>query len=80
MALIILLNNFLHDFSAAGWLFCTFLLWKLLKGEIPADRGGAVLKQHIKMQKKVYSEYEFYGGLDQVESSLDKINRAFRFN
>jgi len=39
-----------------------------------------MLKQHMKMQKKVYSEYEFYGGLDQVESSLDKINRAFRFN
>ena len=27
MALLVLLNNFLHDFSAAGWLFGAVLLW-----------------------------------------------------
>lgn len=31
MALWILLNNFLHDFSAAGWLFGSVLLWAILK-------------------------------------------------
>jgi hypothetical protein len=48
MALLVLLNNFLHDFSAAGWLFCTLLLWKLLKEEIPADKSGDILRRHIK--------------------------------
>ena len=31
MALIVLLNNFFHDFSAAGWLFSSVLLWVLFK-------------------------------------------------
>ena len=30
MALLVLLNNFLHDFSAAGWIFCTIILWRML--------------------------------------------------
>ena len=31
MALLVLLNNFLHDFSAAGWLFTTIFLWAILR-------------------------------------------------
>jgi hypothetical protein len=31
MAILVLLNNFAHDFSAAGWLFCTVLLWVMLR-------------------------------------------------
>lgn len=31
MALLVLLNNFLHDFSAAGWIFGTVLAWTLLR-------------------------------------------------
>ena len=27
MAVLVLLNNFMHDFSAAGWLFGAVLLW-----------------------------------------------------
>lgn len=27
MAILVLLNNFMHDFSAAGWLFGAVLLW-----------------------------------------------------
>lgn len=27
MAIIVLINNFMHDFSAAGWLFGAVLLW-----------------------------------------------------
>lgn len=37
MANIILLNNFLHDFSAAGWIFCTVLLWQIMKLNIKHD-------------------------------------------
>jgi lysylphosphatidylglycerol synthetase-like protein (DUF2156 family) len=33
MAILVLLNNFLHDFSAAGWLFCTVLLWWMFRRE-----------------------------------------------
>ena len=36
MALIILLNNFFHDFSAAGWLFGSIILWSILK-KLPED-------------------------------------------
>lgn len=39
MALLVLLNNFLHDFSAAGWLFGTVLLWIILK-RLPGAREG----------------------------------------
>ena len=31
MAVLVLLNNFLHDFSAAGWLFSSVLLWIIFK-------------------------------------------------
>lgn len=31
MALLVLLNNFLHDFSAAGWLFSAVVLWAVLR-------------------------------------------------
>ena len=31
MALIVLLNNFMHDFSAAGWLFASILLLVILR-------------------------------------------------
>ena len=27
MAILVMLNNFMHDFSAAGWLFGAVLLW-----------------------------------------------------
>ena len=33
MALLVLLNNFMHDFSAAGWVFGSVLLWVLLRRE-----------------------------------------------
>lgn len=43
MAILVLLNNFLHDFSAAGWLVGTVVLWSILKKGVPlADEGGTV--------------------------------------
>ncbi|UCG49368.1 MAG: hypothetical protein JSU94_06205 [Phycisphaerales bacterium] len=34
MAVLVLLNNFLHDFSAAGWLFGTVILISLCRKDI----------------------------------------------
>jgi len=31
MATLVLLNNFMHDFSAAGWIFCSVLLLIILR-------------------------------------------------
>ena len=39
MAIFILLNNFLHDFSAAGWVFGGVLLWSILRIEIVTDHA-----------------------------------------
>ncbi|MHC4694650.1 MAG: hypothetical protein ACYS67_18070 [Planctomycetota bacterium] len=44
MAILILLNNFVHDFSAAGWLFGTVLLWSILrKTNLNGDRAIQVV-------------------------------------
>jgi hypothetical protein len=37
-ALLVLLNNFMHDFSAAGWLFGTVILWVVVKNQKKGDR------------------------------------------
>ncbi len=38
MALLVLLNNFLHDFSAAGWLFAAVVLCSLLRKNETDDK------------------------------------------
>lgn len=43
MAILVLLNNFMHDFSAAGWLFCTVILWSMLK-KIEDDPGKVIIE------------------------------------
>jgi len=48
MAILVLLNNFLHDFSAAGWLFCTVILWSILRKEIPGSDAGKIIIDTIK--------------------------------
>jgi len=48
MAILVLLNNFLHDFSAAGWLFCTVTLWSMLRKEIPGNDAGKIIIDTIK--------------------------------
>jgi hypothetical protein len=48
MAILVLLNNFLHDFSAAGWLFCTVILWSMLRKEIPGSDAGKIVFDTIK--------------------------------
>ena len=48
MALMLLLNNFVHDFSAAGWLFGSILLWAILKKrsqfENTTDFANSIIK------------------------------------
>jgi len=48
MALLVILNNFLHDFSAAGWLFGTVLLWIILKRLSRAGDGIHALKDVLR--------------------------------
>lgn len=49
MALIVLLNNFLHDFSAAGWIFSTLILWRILKKQSPGETMASAVVEAIKM-------------------------------
>lgn len=49
MAILILLNNFMHDFSAAGWIFSSVLLWLLLRRGYPASEMLAELYTWIRM-------------------------------
>jgi hypothetical protein len=48
MAILVLLNNFLHDFSAAGWISCTVILWRMLKRGIPDDGAGQIVIHTLK--------------------------------
>jgi putative copper export protein len=48
LALLILLNNFLHDFSAAGWLFGSILLWTILKERFEFETSTDFAKCMIK--------------------------------
>lgn len=41
MAILVLLNNFLHDLSAAGWLLSSVLLWLVLRKK--PDAGQTVV-------------------------------------
>jgi hypothetical protein len=50
VALIILLNNFMHDFGAAGWLFGGVVLWRILRqphASEPSDNVADILRTVI---------------------------------
>ena len=55
MAILTLLNNFLHDFSAAGWLFGSVIVWSLLRKEAPngdsAETIADVLETILKLMR-----------------------------
>ncbi len=38
----------MHDFSAAGWIFCTVLLWSMLKNTIPAGDCEKIITGMLK--------------------------------
>jgi len=56
MATLILLNNFLHDFSAAGWIFCSLLLLITIRN-LPIDflqrKGDELYTTLVKILKSV---------------------------
>ena len=49
MAILVLLNNFLHDFSAAGWLFGTVLLWLILRKRNPESETQGIIPEMLTM-------------------------------
>lgn len=49
MAIVILLNNFLHDFSAAGWLFTTVVLWSILRKSDLDDTNRTAIADILKI-------------------------------
>jgi putative copper export protein len=49
MAVLVLLNNFLHDFSAAGWLFSAVVLWSVLRKMDPKDRARRNMDHILKV-------------------------------
>ena len=48
MVLLVLLNNFLHDFSAAGWLFGMVLAASLMRKLRAGNAGTAPLKDVLR--------------------------------
>jgi putative copper export protein len=48
MALLVLLNNFLHDFSAAGWIFGMILVAVILKRLRRGGEGRDALKSVLR--------------------------------
>ncbi len=48
MALLVLLNNFLHDFSAAGWIFLTVLLWLFLRKKDKTAENSRIIVEMLK--------------------------------
>jgi len=48
LATLVLLNNFLHDFSAAGWLFGSVLLWSMMRKDISNPVAGRFIADNLK--------------------------------
>ncbi len=48
LAILVLLNNFLHDFSAAGWLFGSLLLWSMMRKDISNPGAGRFITDTLK--------------------------------
>ncbi len=80
MAILVLLNNFLHDFSAAGWLFGTVLLWLILRKEIPdSDRGIAIvdiLKTVLLLMRFSFAGIVIFGVLRAIAYKSYEWNAA----
>jgi putative copper export protein len=55
MALLVLLNNFLHDFSAAGWLFGMVLVGVILKRIRAGGEGLGPLKDVLRTVLRLMS-------------------------
>jgi uncharacterized membrane protein len=49
LALLVLLNNFLHDFSAAGWVFGSVLLWMFLRKTAGTNKADELTVALVKI-------------------------------
>ncbi|MHC4213093.1 MAG: hypothetical protein ACYSWP_06955 [Planctomycetota bacterium] len=49
MALLVLLNNFLHDFSAAGWVFGSVLLWMFMRKTATTNKPDKLTVDLVKI-------------------------------
>lgn len=49
MALLVLLNNFMHDFSAAGWLVGSVLLWSILRRTFDAQEARSAVSGIVQL-------------------------------
>lgn len=80
MAILVLLNNFLHDFSAAGWLFGTVLLWSILRKEMPnSDRGMPIvdiLKTVLLLMRFSFAGIVIFGVLRAIAYKSYEWNAA----
>jgi uncharacterized membrane protein len=74
------LNNFLHDFSAAGWLFGTVLLWSILRKEMPnSDRGIPIvdiLKTILLLMRFSFAGIAIFGVLRAIAYKSYEWNAA----
>jgi uncharacterized membrane protein len=74
------LNNFLHDFSAAGWLFGTVLLWSILRKEMPnSDRGIPIvdiLKTVLLLMRFSFAGIVIFGVLRAIAYKSYEWNAA----
>jgi uncharacterized membrane protein len=74
------LNNFLHDFSAAGWLFGTVLLWSILrKTNLNGDRGIVIvdiLKTVLMLMRFSFAGIVIFGVLRAIAYKSYEWNAA----
>ena len=65
MTILVLLNNFLHDLSAAGWLVGTVLLWSILRKKNQGSNPGKgmidLLKTLLLMVKLSFGGIVLFG-------------------
>ena len=65
VALLVLINNYLHDFSAAGWVFGSMLLWSIARKKIPAGKSNTIivdmLRQTLLMTKISFAGIVVFG-------------------
>jgi uncharacterized membrane protein len=49
LAVLVLLNNFFHDFSAAGWVFGSVVLWMFLRKTAGTNKADEITVSLVKI-------------------------------
>ena len=80
MAVLVLLNNFLHDFSAAGWVFGSVLLWSILRkkdpGDPPDEAIGPVLRIVLLLMNLSFAGIVIFGIIRTIAYRTYEWNQA----